>query len=167
MILLGIDPGITTGYALLEAKGARDFVSLDAGAVRGQEGIDYLLTITPKPDVYVIETFTLWPKLAVKVAQDDPSLLTSQCIGALTFNLWKRRAQVVFHQPANKKSCPDSLIRQVGLWRPSSDQTPHERDAIRHAIIHARMIFAGVERDRRRQKKLESLRKPDVIDWQV
>ncbi len=166
MLVLGVDPGITTGYALLDARGARDFRPVDMGVCRGLEGIQHLLTLDPKPEVYVIEAFTLWPKYAVKVSQDDPSLLTSQYIGALTYNLWLRRSEVVFQQPANKKSCPDSLIRQVGLWRPSDDQTPHERDAIRHAIIYARILFAAEERERRRLKKQQHMAH-DAIDWQT
>jgi len=160
MIVLGIDPGITTGFAYMDAQAPRVYKVLEAGTAQGYKGIWRLLDL--QADIYVVENFTLWPALAVKVSHDDPELLTTRYIGAITSALMQADKTLVFQQPQMKKACPDFMLREFGLWKSSSHQTPHERDAMRHVIVYARRQFAVEERERRKQTK--KLR--DAIEWQ-
>jgi hypothetical protein len=159
MYVLGIDPGITTGYALLEVKGAQEYLKIVAGVMKGYEGVTSLLSLAPVPEAYVIENFTLWPALAVKVSHDDPELLTVRYIGALTHTILSRGGRLVFQQPSYKKACPDFLLKKYGLWE--TRQTPHERDALRHVVAFTRREYATRDRER---KKGASVR--DIIEWQ-
>ncbi|MDD5512104.1 MAG: hypothetical protein PHI12_15065 [Dehalococcoidales bacterium] len=148
MIVLGIDPGIRTGYALIDVRSPKEYIKISGGVVKGYPGVDILLSIAPKPEVYVIENFTLWPKLAVKVSHDDPELLTVRYIGALTSHIQRMDVKLVFHQPAYKQGCPDYMLKRYGLWETS--QTPHERDAMRHIIVYVRRENAALTRMRQK-----------------
>lgn len=152
MFVLGIDPGIRTGYALIDVRSAREYVKIATGVVKGYTGVDFLLEISPHPEVFVIENFTLWPKLAVKVSSDDPELLTVRYIGALTHSIQHNGSRLIFHQPAFKKACPDYLIKRYGLWENS--QTPHERDAIRHVVVFSRRAHAEQMRQQKRKARI-------------
>ncbi len=154
MKILGIDPGITTGFALVDVTGPDCMTKIQGGVVRGYEGLYTLLKLGASADAVVMENFTLWPKMAVKVSSDDPELLTPRYIGAIT--MWFKFVApkpLTFQQPALKKACPGFLLSSLKL----TGQTEHEMDALRHVVVYARREYVTQKR------KLVK----DVVNWET
>lgn len=122
MVILGIDPGGTTGWALV-----RDLLEVvDGGETRDR---DEVLLQIPRADEIVVESFRLRPSKGRALGGER--LVASEIIGAVEEALEREgRKPPVLQDPSVKRLLPDPALRALGLWLPGRG---HARDAIRHA----------------------------------
>lgn len=119
MIILGIDPGKTTGFVRISYSKHGHIKVLEKGHVVGFRAIDKLKELIVKSDVIIIENFTLWPNSAVGVSNNDPTLITVQIIGAIKYIFRS-------HEYANKKV----------YWQDSSLQNSNVKRAVKELGYH-------------------------------
>lgn len=136
MKICGIDPGITTGYCLIEYfMETKTFAILEIGELRDEpEAVARYLSSLPA-DFWAIESFSLSRIHAVEVSHNDPTLITVQIIGALKALIPVGRA--FFQTPATKSATPDPVLKSKGVWHRSL----HSRDSIRHALFFTRGLL--------------------------
>ena len=127
--ICAIDPGITTGWAILQALPETSTFSLVSGGEASFDQIQELAAQARACDAVVIERFMLHRGTATGVAAHDPYLITVQTIGALRALL--PDCQVHFYLPSAKKMVPDKLLKALDMFTDSR----HINDAIRHAIV--------------------------------
>lgn len=128
-IILSIDPGDTTGYALAEVS-KEQIKILDFGLATYPIGVRRLHELAKGVDVVVIEDFIIRKPLI----GERPSAL--RIIGSFEI-AFPSRPQIVLQQPFEKGRCPDKLLQKLSLWEGS----PHIRDAFRHCVIYAQKKF--------------------------
>jgi hypothetical protein len=127
MIVVGFDPGETTGWAALDADTGRDATFIGMGQVRYSNLIETLEEMALVPDVVVIEIFQLLPHKAQKMA--GSKFLTIEAQGMI--RSWARRhgAKEVNQKPTIKPSA--EKFTQVKA--PSNHAHSHQIDAFNHA----------------------------------
>jgi hypothetical protein len=145
MLILGIDPGLTTGWCVLHYnEESKVFTPVDGGAAQGfMATMDTLVGKFHKyaVDAAVVETFMLLPHMATQVSINDPHMNSSQLQGALVYALPPNR--LFLQRPSQKTAVPDEEIRKAGLWRwkgasmADLQNYRHFHDAVRHAMLHA------------------------------
>lgn len=130
-VIIGIDPGETTGYACVKYKGSNRFEVIECREFFYPRGINTLLQIILKikPVVVAIEDFIL------RKALIGDHLITARVIGG--FEIVLPQHLIVLQQPSEKKRCPDVLLKKLGLWH----RSPHVRDAFRHCVIWVQKKF--------------------------
>ena len=124
MIVLGVDPGGTTGWAALKA---------DTIVAKGEiDGWDGLLEVikNQKPNVIVFDEFRLYPWKAKHKSWS--SFIEVEVIGVLKFLAKHFGIKAVGQGAQHKKFFNDRRLKQMGLYSSS----PHIRDAIRHALYY-------------------------------
>lgn len=129
--VLGIDPGLTTGLALIEIKEKRPklieaLISKDTSCFEWKWMLE-------DADVIVCEDFKVRPNKARKGAFDYSSMDTSQIIGSIK-TLAKLLDKEIVLQPA--------AIKPVGFGFAHLEYTPgkkgiHIQDAAAHAMYYA------------------------------
>jgi hypothetical protein len=130
MRLLSLDPGGTTGYAIVDYTDS-DFRVETSGQIKG--GLagfleqDAEMLELYRFDVIVCESFTL--REGIYGADLSPVYI----IGALEA-LYQDNKKV-YQEPKLKPLCDDSRLKKMGLYKSGK---PHENDAIRHAVIYLR-----------------------------
>lgn len=125
--ILGVDPGGTTGFCVIEYGPDSKPVLKEAWQEAG--GLGGVLAIRDKiikHEIVVCESFTLRP--GVKM----PDLSPVYIIGALEA-LMPYQDSLVYQQPSAKVLCPDDKLKKIGMYQVAK---PHANDAIRHAIIY-------------------------------
>lgn len=124
-VIIGVDPGETTGYACVKYRGGNRFEVVECQEYLYPRGIKNLLQtiLMTKPIVVTIEDFIL------RKALIGDHLITARVIGGLETALPEHL--VVLQQPSEKIRCPDELLKKLGLWHHST----HIRDAFRHCVI--------------------------------
>jgi hypothetical protein len=128
--ILGIDPGVTTGWALLDFEpGTGNFEIIQFGETHNVKEIEALIP-TLDFDLCAIESFYLIPRLAKVVAANDPEGLTQQVIGAM--KILVPDDKLFFQRPRKKELCPDRRLIDLGLMRRESK---HIKDAMRHCVV--------------------------------
>ncbi len=129
-VILSLDPGVTTGVALLGFEPGKA-----PGVVRHEQVPDgvggFIEWFTALPtdhyDEVVCESFILRP--GVHGANIEPAYV----IGAL---LAMAQVPITFQPPSQKKLAPDSVLKKgLGTYVAGN---PHATDAIRHGIIYLR-----------------------------
>lgn len=141
MRILGIDPGRTTGYCLLEVNKDVDgliFTVIEEGSISGFGAVDYLSQLTAHK--VVMEDFILETRRAQQVAVNDPDLLTVRVIGGLMARL--PEGSIEFQRNTVKGMCSDNTLRKLGLF--SGDR--HAKDAKRHAVVWARRALTSIKK---------------------
>jgi len=123
MILIGVDPGLQTGYAVLDD----DKVGL--GAVDLWHGLDALID-RKLPDAIIVENFRLFPHMARTLIGNE--LLTVRVIGVLQYLCEQRGIKLVFQEPSVKAGL--NIIKQPGL------RIEHPYDALAHIIYYLKQI---------------------------
>ena len=128
MIILSLDPGVTTGYAFGEVDDAQPYTLIECGQIPGGvEGfVDWMITSNPDYDVLVAESFSLRPGAV------HPNLEPVKIEGALSALLGP--GAVVYQQPSMKAVVGDERLRKAGLWQTS---LRHANDAIIHGLAYA------------------------------
>lgn len=134
MIVLGVDPGGTTGMAVVELDDDRLFsearVTWTAalGPQEAGEQIEWWMYKRKRIDMVAIERFTIAGRTLGKSRQTD----ALEIIGVTKFLGWKYDVQVDLQSPADAKNVwTDKRLREEGLWRTNR----HVRDALRHALL--------------------------------
>ena len=128
--VLGIDPGGTTGIAIVSfAEGVAPVVSHYEQVPDGLNGfIEWHKNNQHLSwDIIVCENFTL--RQSVKF----PDLSPVYIIGALEALEWPNK--IIYQSPAQKHLCDDKRLQVMGMHKPGNG---HANDAIRHAIIYLR-----------------------------
>ena len=124
MIVLGVDPGQTTGWALLE----HPMRLVGSGQVEAEgRDISSLLSGLGPEDELVIERFRLRPTKGRALGGDD--LVAAQVVGALKDAAESTLVPVVEQEPAIKAVMPVGLLSALGVL----PRGRHARDACRHA----------------------------------
>lgn len=128
--LLSLDPGGTTGAALLTFDDER--VALESawqipGGLTGF--LEWQKTFDTPIDLIICESFTLRP--GVHGANIEPTYI----IGALT--ALYQGTELIMQEPKLKPLCDDARLKTLELYHKN---LPHGNDAIRHAIIYLRSI---------------------------
>jgi hypothetical protein len=137
MHIIGIDPGALTGVVVIETDlekrppticNSMHLTSLDAAHWLDDRRYvgDY--------DV-VMERFNLSPRTLRGTREG--SLEALYTIGAIRFLCTKLGLPLYFQEPsAIKRIFGDDALQRLGYW--TQIVGPHERDALRHALLHAR-----------------------------
>lgn len=150
MRVLAVDPGGTTGWALLDSE-TREFSS---GALTGHgwEHADWLIArvVEGLCDVLVLEDFNLRVGLSRGAASRRDTLSPVRVIEDITYGLYRLAVEgrigdgwgsepgagrrVVLQSSADAKGfATDERLRSWGMY-----VTPeHARDAMRHAVLYA------------------------------
>jgi hypothetical protein len=126
-ILLCLDPGDTTGYAIFEAG-----VLVDGGQIPGTDQNMERLILLRKPSVIVCEQFVNYPWKQASLAWSTNK--TSKLIGVLEFIC--RKAKIPFHlQTAQlaKGFVTDKLLKEWGYYNVVKR---HMNDATRHGCYY-------------------------------
>lgn len=146
MIVMAVDPGKTTGFALLDLveKGADiprlaysaelDFEGFSRAAEecmpRSQDATNFHVAC----ESFIINAQT------VRNSQAPYSL---EQIGVLKYICWKSGydpSKIAFQAPVNAKNMfPNPRLKELGLWHRGGDG--HANDAIRHGLL--RMVTLG------------------------
>ena len=131
-LILGIDPGGTTGISLVEFS-PKDEPKLVA-SIQVPDGLKGFLNwyISSKHDwdFVVCENFTLRPGV------HGVDLTPTYIIGALEA-LELNKKKVYYQAPSQKPLCNDDVLKRMGLFFPGMG---HANDATRHAIIYLRGV---------------------------
>lgn len=133
MLILSLDPGGTTGVALIESQEDTEPQLLWATQVNGGLAgfMDfYLNEIKQFPlDLIVCESFTL--REGIYGADLSPVYI----IGALEAFNRASKVEIKYQAPSQKSLCDDARLKKMGLHQRGKQ---HANDAIRHAIIYLR-----------------------------
>jgi len=129
-MILGFDPGVTTGWALVDHEiGTDNYELVDYGEITDVDDLPELIGRL-NFDCCAIESFYLIPRLAKVVAANDPDGTTTQVIGALKVLMPKSKYSL--QRPRKKELCPDRRLIDLGLMRRESK---HIKDAMRHCVV--------------------------------
>ena len=130
MKLLSLDPGGTTGYAIIDFDD-KYFRIEDSGQISGGlKGFieyDYEKFELECFDIIVCESFTL--REGIYGADLSPVYI----IGALEA-LYQEK-DIVYQEPKLKPLCDDERLKRMGFYERGK---PHRNDAVRHGIIYLR-----------------------------
>lgn len=154
--IVGVDPGTTTGVALVDVGGgAVDVLGLwhvpATTMTNAMLEVWELIRGVPALDVMVIEEFILFPDR--KHNPDPRGVDPVRGIAGLDMLLalhatdgWVERLAVARQMPGEKDVVTDRWLRDAGLWATPargvtggrSGDGPHAMDALRHCIVYAR-----------------------------
>lgn len=127
-LIAAIDPGSTTGVALLESPATL------LGAGQEQDRAKVVAWVRKvQPDVLVVEDFKPYTGLPSWTKLPAPKLIG--ILEELGLNL-------VQQSPSVKKRFPDLLLKTAGMFTPGQ---PHANDAVRHALYYAWMTRDGTQ----------------------
>lgn len=145
--ILAIDPGETTGVALMSGPTLAQ-ASQVAGPLWGQVNSIRFICQPIKPDIVIIEAYRVFPW---RLQQHTwSSLFTARLIGALEFVCADIGIDLTINQaPGDAKAfSTDEKLRAWGYWQPNKK---HANDAIRHAVYY--LVFGKELQDSVRSKQ--------------
>lgn len=119
MLIVGVDPGKTTGYAVYDTK-KQELVKWGETTGDFKDSIDYVLSLG---DFFVVEDFRVRPSKAIALAK-LPQLWPAEWIGVFRYKLDKDSWIL---QPASKAKA---------LPKPKNISSIHVADAIRHIYAY-------------------------------
>ena len=126
--ILGLDPGVTTGWAIIEYHEDSPPVLLDCGQVtEGHYGFIQYWNFFPDFDKVVCESFTL--REGIRGVNIEPAYV----IGALEA---LKPAEIHYQSPALKSLCDNDALKRMGAYVKGKQ---HARDAIRHAMVYLKV----------------------------
>jgi len=132
MIILGVDPGYSTGFAILDLprkkidlKGNYSKSIVVAGIIPFYEGYKELLE-EYTPDFVVIEDFKLYPHVNKKW----DSLLEVRTLGVIEYITKEKGIPYKFQMPNKKWLWNDERLKAMGV----KQKIIHTNDAVRHVL---------------------------------
>jgi len=130
--ILGIDPGGTTGLALIEFEATTEPRMISVQHIpNGLAGfLDWQLKVERVWDFIVCENFTVRP--GVHGVDITPAYI----IGAIEA-LEGKHVKINYQTPSQKPLCDDAALKRLGVH---STGMGHANDAARHAIIYLRNV---------------------------
>jgi hypothetical protein len=144
MIILSIDPGVTTGFAIVSLGPGGSITPLAEGEKKFPAGVRVLLRAVPRVDLVIFETFVLRKPLI------GDTLVTVQVIGAVRYIVPEER--LVPQTPLMKSRISDIILKKYGLLR----QSKHVCDAYRHILVYALKEQANASKPRKEKQKARS-----------
>jgi hypothetical protein len=129
-ILIAIDPGDLSGWAVIETENGRIIESDELTEFEVSDSVEYWLK--REPDVTIVmEKFTI----TTETAKKSPQPTAMYIIGAVRFLYNKYQDKVVpLQTPADAKSfSTNEKLKAVGLWHVGGEG--HAKDALRHALL--------------------------------
>ena len=130
-LILSLDPGGTTGYAIFEVEDEQQAELIKRGQIQGgiKGFLDFHWDVLEDMnfDLIVCESFTL--REGIYGADLSPVSI----IGAL--EALYPTTKLVYQEPKLKPLCDDERLKKLGLHVPGR---PHANDAVRHGIIYLR-----------------------------
>jgi len=137
MRIIGIDPGETTGIVVVVPHEG-EIVITEATHVSSQTAPYWLTDALGEGDSnpeIVIELFNISQRTLQGTRHGVMETLYT--IGVLRYVCDRHGLMPFLQTPAQAKNAySDEMLRDLGLWKKVSG--PHERDALRHALLHAR-----------------------------
>jgi hypothetical protein len=139
--VLAIDPGTTTGWALVTVPHKGGDIHLDAHGAswwfKAANEIDAILHDYVISEV-VAEKFTIAPR-TIRGTRSGPEDALGM-LGVVRLLAHRVGVPLVLQNPSTAKTAvPDRMIRDELGWLDRL-KTPHERDAVRHAIVAHRRV---------------------------
>jgi len=128
MIILGVDPGDTTGISLMAFP---DRKIMEVGLLELEDVFKYADDLVRRADQVACERYIISMRTVKASRRMDAFYATGWVMGTC------RRFQTPFYlQTASdaKTAFPDFMLQDMHLRTPS----PHTRDATRHALLAAR-----------------------------
>jgi hypothetical protein len=124
MRLLAVDPGVTTGYVIIDITDLKNPIIEEQGNLRGIEScVEELLK--KDFDFAVCEDFRLRVQAAKEVAVNDPELHSTQIKALLK---WELKDKITIQNPSQRLS----THRMQKLFNVKRFSTKHIADAARH-----------------------------------
>jgi len=126
--VLGLDPGETTGVAMLrytpESKPELIYLHQIEG---GQAGFwEFFKGTMPSVNIHIASE--KWVEFGIKGANHEPLK-----IEGMEYAIWED--DVTFQEPSQKQLIPDDYLKENNLWTPGKR---HQMDALIHALIYLR-----------------------------
>jgi len=130
-LILAVDPGITTGVALMQWPILRGWAQVKYQDPSEAAARIRRLIVKHQPETVVVEDYRVYPW---KMRQHVWSPLnTVRLIGAIDLICKDLKVPIVL-QGANKaKVITDERLKAWGLWKPGN---PHAMDAVRHLVSY-------------------------------
>ena len=146
MKVVAIDPGETTGYAVVEwdtssakipLKAPKNSFKVSTGELEGYSNIKALIS-KENPDKVIYEGFKLYPwKAKNKIWSNFP---TVEVIGVIKYLMetYFPDIELVEQLPKDKKFYDNPKLKKLGIY---DDRSAHERDGLRHAFYYLTMLY--------------------------
>jgi hypothetical protein len=132
-VILSLDPGGTTGYAIIEVSEDTELEVLKIGQIKNSlKGfLDFHWDVLDdwKIDKIVCESFNLREGIY------GADLSAVYIIGAL--EALYPTIEINYQEPALKPLCDNDRLKRLGLYIPGKE---HAMDAVRHGVIHLRNL---------------------------
>jgi len=129
--ILGIDPGGTTGLALVSVDGSTApqliWQKQITGGLEGFLNFHWDELLDTEIDLIVCESFTL------REGVHGVDLTPTYIIGAL--EALYPLMPIVYQPPKLKPLCDDTRLKEMGLYTPARG---HAMDAVRHVMVYLR-----------------------------
>lgn len=130
MIILGVDPGKSTGLATIRIEDKK-IIPISMEVSKGST--TQLAPFVEQADIVVVENFLVRPTKARKGAFDWDPMITSRVIGAVELLCEQFHKKLVFQEPS---------IKPVGFgWGNmkyvAGKKGTHSQDALAHAVFYA------------------------------
>lgn len=128
--ILGLDPGLTTGWAIIEYTNDTEPDLIDYGQIPfGHIGFIKEWHELPHFDFIVCESFTL--REGIKGVNIEPTYV----IGALEALLHEQGKEqlIIYQMPSYKTLCDNEALKRLDAYMKGKQ---HARDAARHAIVY-------------------------------
>ena len=128
-LIEALDPGLTTGWALLELDDKHPMELFDCGQIKdGVEGV--LARKFLDIDILISEQFVLDGRTV------KPELEPLRIEGVLMAEAYGLGHQLIFQRNNFKKHVDDAKLKEIGWYQKGM---PHANDAIRHALAWAKL----------------------------
>lgn len=136
-LLISIDPGKASGFAVLDYTNLNDVKILYSGELDQMQTVsevDTLFTDAEDPSDYeiVMEKFTITAQTGKNTNAENWS---PEIIGAVRYLAWREGVSFSEQTPAMAKNfVPNDRMKNIGIWHVGGEG--HARDALRHAVLY-------------------------------
>jgi hypothetical protein len=131
-LIMAIDPGVQTGYAVGRISDKGKLLVLKSGWLPWKEFVLQLQGSVVDYDTFVYESWRLRLKESRSLVGSD--MQSSQCIGCIKLVAWTRGVKLVTQEPSDKVTA-NAWIKAHGHELPT-EPVEHSRDALRHLYYY-------------------------------
>ncbi len=131
MLILGLDPGKSTGYALIEVVD-RNIALKDFG-VEKNEQVSKISDLISQSDLVICEDFKLRPEMARAGSLDYDNMVASRVIGKIELLCDLSKTKMVKQQPSLKPVA----YGFAGMRYVKGKKNMHWQDAFAHAVYYS------------------------------
>lgn len=133
MIILGLDPGKNTGYAVIDLQERKIKPTGEIGVEKNGQVDEIILPLIQKADLVVMEDFLVRPDKARKGNFDYSNMIAPQVIGKIELACKLTSTEFV-KQPSSVKPPAYGYSNQKYV---SGKKGMHWQDAFAHAVYYA------------------------------